>query len=86
VSREQLTFQYSRYIYNQRECAPNVGSPAGPARFRSTGSALCVQPPPAATPPDGFGIHSEVQDADIRDAPTTRPDVNVFNIQATFWW
>lgn len=86
VSREQLTFQYSRYIYNQRECAPEVGSPAGPARFRGTGSALCVQPPPAATPPDGFGIHSEVQDADIRDAPTTRPDVNVFNIQATFWW
>ena len=86
VSREQLTFQYSRYLYNQRECADNVSSPAGPARLRSVGSALCVQPPPAATPPDGFGIHSEVQDANLRDAPTTRPDVNVFNIQATFWW
>ncbi len=86
VTREQLSFQYSRYIYNQRECAPNVSSPAEPARFRSTGSALCVQPPPAATPPDGFGIHSEVQDASLRDAPTTRPDVNVFKVEATFWW
>jgi hypothetical protein len=86
VSREQLTFQYSRYLYNQRECAANAASPAGPARLRTPGSALCVQPPPAATPPDGFGIHSEVQDSDLRDAPTLRPDVNVFNIQATFWW
>jgi hypothetical protein len=86
VSREQLTFQYSRYLYNQRECAVNAASPAGPARLRTPGSALCVQPPPAATPPDGFGIHSEVQDADLRDAPTTRPDVNVFKIEATFWW
>jgi hypothetical protein len=86
VTREQLTFQYSRYLYNQRECAANVGSPAGPARLRGTGSALCVQPPAAATPPDGFGIHNEVQDGDLRDAPTTRPDVNVFKIEATFWW
>jgi hypothetical protein len=85
VTRERITFQYSRYLYNQRECA-NAPSPAEPARFRNTGSALCVQPPPAATPPDGFGIHSEVQDADIRDAPTMRPDVNVFKIEATFWW
>jgi hypothetical protein len=86
VTREQITFQYSRYIYNQRECADNAISPAEPARLRSTGSALCVQPPPAATPPDGFGITSETQDNDLRDAPTTRPDVNVFKIEATFWW
>jgi hypothetical protein len=85
VTREQITFQYSRYLYNQRECI-NGRSPAEPARLRQTGSALCVQPPPAATPPDGFGIHSEVQDAELRDAPTTRPDVNVFKIEATFWW
>jgi hypothetical protein len=85
VTREQLTFQYSRYLYNQRECG-DAPSPAGFARARSTGSALCVQPPAAATPPDGFGINSEVQDADIRSAPTLRPDINVFKIEATFWW
>ena len=85
VTREQLTFQYSRYIYNQRECE-NAPSPAGFSRARSTGSALCVQPPPAATPPDGFGINAENQDVDLRSAPTTRPDVNVFKIEATFWW
>jgi len=86
VTREQLTFQYSRYIYNRRECANSATSPADFARVRSSGSALCVQPPPAATPPDGFGINSEVQDANVRSAPTLRPDVNVFKIEATFWW
>lgn len=85
LTREQLTFQYSRYLYNQRECAPGK-SPADPARFRTSGSALCVQPPAAAVPPDGFGINSEVQDVDLRGAPTLRPDVNVFKIEATFWW
>jgi hypothetical protein len=86
VTREQLTFQYSRYIYNQRECPATAASPADFARLRNSGSALCVQPPPAATPPDGFGINSEVQDSDIRSAPSLRPDVNVFKIEATFWW
>jgi hypothetical protein len=86
VTREQLTFQYSRYFYNRRECAPGVPSPAGFARLRSSGSALCVQPPPAAVPPDGFGINSEVQNADLRSAPTLRPDRDVFKIEATFWW
>ncbi|RYZ08654.1 MAG: hypothetical protein EOO73_07315 [Myxococcales bacterium] len=85
VTREQLTFQYSRYLYNRRECVGAV-SPADFSRLRSTGSALCVQPPPAATPPDGFGINSEVQDGDLRSAPTLRPDLNVFKIEATFWW
>ena len=86
VTREQLTFQYSRYVYNHRECPPNAASPADFARLRNAGSALCVQPPAAGTPPDGFGINSEVQDANLRSAPTLRPDVNVFKIEATFWW
>lgn len=86
VTREQLTFQYSRYLYQQRECPAGASSPAHFARLRNHGSALCVQPPPAATPPDGFGIHSEVQDSDRRSAPTLRPDLNVFKIEATFWW
>ncbi|HEX2871066.1 MAG TPA: hypothetical protein VHP33_07420 [Polyangiaceae bacterium] len=86
VTREQLTFQYSRYLYNQRECPAGAHSPADFARLRNHGSAQCVQPPPAATPPDGFGINSEVQDADLRSAPTLRPDLNVFKIEATFWW
>jgi hypothetical protein len=85
VTREQLTFQYSRYLYNRRECLGAV-SPADFSRLRASGSALCVQPPPSATPPDGFGINSEVQDADLRSAPTLRPDLNVFKIEATFWW
>jgi hypothetical protein len=85
VTREQLTLQYSRYLYNRRECT-GAASPADPARFREAGSALCVQPPSSATPPDGFGINSEVQDADLRSAPTLRPDVNVFKVEATFWW
>ena len=86
VTREQLTFQYSRYLYNQRECADSAASPAGFARNRTAGSALCVQPPAAATPPDGFGINSENQPVTNRSAPTLRPDVNVFKIEATFWW
>lgn len=88
LTREQLTFQYSRYIYNQRECnsSPTVSSPADIARFRTAGSGLCVQPPAAAVPPDGFGINSEVQDVNLRSAPTLRPDVNVFKVEATFWW
>jgi hypothetical protein len=86
VTREQLTFQYSRYIYNQRECPAGASSPASFARARTSGSALCVQPPPAATPPDGFGITSENQDNTLRSAPTLRPDVNVFKVEATFWW
>jgi len=86
VTREQLTFQYSRYIYNRRECPSNAASPADFSRLRNSGSARCVQPPPAATPPDGFGINSEVQDANLRSAPTLRPDENVFKIEATFWW
>ena len=86
VTREQLTFQYSRYLYNHRECPANASSPADFARLRNAGSALCVQPPAAGTPPDGFGINSEVQDANLRSAPTLRPDLNVFKIEATFWW
>jgi hypothetical protein len=86
VTREQLTFQYSRYLYNRRECPSGAHSPADFARLRNSGSALCVQPPAAATPPDGFGINSELQEADLRSAPTLRPDVNVFKIEATFWW
>jgi hypothetical protein len=86
VTREQLTFQYSRYLYNQRECAAPANSPAGFARLRNGGSALCVQPPAAATPPDGFGINSDNQTVTNRGAPSQRPDVNVFKIEATFWW
>jgi hypothetical protein len=86
VTREQLTFQYSRYLYNQRECAASTGSPADFARYRGPGSALCVQPPPAATPPDGWGINSDNQLVTNRSAPSLRPDVNVFKIEATFWW
>ncbi len=83
VTREQLTFQYSRYLYNQREC---VDAPADFSRYRTEKSGLCVQPPPAATPPDGFGINSDNQPVTNRGAPSLRPDVNVFKIEATFWW
>jgi hypothetical protein len=76
VSHEQLTIQYSRYMYNKRTC--DAGAPAA-----------CVQPPPSPVPPDGFGAHSQDNEGD-RGQPFTgdpsRPDLNVFKVEATFWW
>lgn len=100
VTREQITIQYSRYLYNQRECFDvddQLASP-GDNAFR-TGSnwdalaanglparVFCVQPPPAAVTPDGFGAHTDNQKAGNRGSSTLRPDVNVIKIEASMWW
>jgi hypothetical protein len=73
VTREQISFQYSRYLYNQRTC--------------DAGDTMhCVQPPPAAVPYEGFGVTPISQDPGNRAAPNVRPDVNVFKIEASMWW
>ncbi|MET0794008.1 MAG: hypothetical protein ABW061_20980, partial [Polyangiaceae bacterium] len=82
VTREAITLQYSRYLYNQREC--KVGTPADGLVY-TDGEDKCVQPPSSPVPPDGFGASYAAQ-AGQRGAPTTRPDVNVFKIEATMWW
>jgi hypothetical protein len=74
VSHEEISLQYSRYFYNQREC----DDPAAPA--------LCVQAPSAPVLPEGFGATTVNQDPNTRGAPTTRPDLNVLRLQATMWW
>jgi hypothetical protein len=74
VSQEQITLQYSRYLYNQRSC------PEG------TDRRACVQPASAPPLPDGFGATSMNQDAGNRGAPTTVPDKNVVTLSATMWW
>jgi len=74
LSHEEISLQYSRYFYNQRECE----SP--------TAATLCVQPPAAPTLPDGFGATTANQDPGTRGAPTTRPDLNIVRLQASIWW
>lgn len=74
LAHEEISLQYSRYMYNQRECA----DPTRPT--------LCVQPPSAPTLPDGFGATTTNQDPGTRGAPTTRPDLNVVRLQASIWW
>ncbi len=95
ITREQISLQYSRYFYAQREC--EFGNPAGNP-FDSShnyaqlnaeslpGRVFCVQPPPSAVTPDGFGAHAANQDPGNRGAPTFRPDVNVIKLEASMWW
>jgi len=90
VTREAITLQYSRYLYNQRTCqttttgVEETGSPADNAYTK--GQEYCVQPPSSAVPPDGFGSTYQAFSSPQRAAPTTRPDLNVFKIEATMWW
>jgi len=100
VTHEQISLQYSRYMYNQRECASGAspatqvsgdggrGLPAGEfAGHGWTAAQLrCVQPPAAPSSAEAFGSNYENQDAGLRGAPTYRPDVNVFKIEASMWW
>jgi len=90
VTREAITLQYSRYMYNQRTCSSahtmagvETGSPAN--NTYTPGQEYCVQPPSSPVPPDGFGATYETL-TNQRAAPTTRPDLNVFKIEATMWW
>jgi len=83
-THEAITLQYSRYMYNQRECAGTGITPADGVVL-NPGEDKCVQPPSSPVPPDGFGAAYPAQTLQ-RGAPTTRPDVNVFKIEATMWW
>jgi hypothetical protein len=74
VTHEEIMLQYSRYLYNQRECA-DAAAPT-----------LCAQPPSSPVLPDGFGALTTNQDPGLRGSGTTRPDINVFKIQASIWW
>jgi len=90
VTREAITLQYSRYFYNQRTCPTTTvsgvesGSPADNAY--TPGQERCTQPPSSPVPPDGFGSTWQAFTTPARAAPTTRPDENVFKIEATMWW
>lgn len=110
VTHEQISLQYSRYIYAKRECdvgtpsdiqrsdvnsagpTPSIpGTNATPWQFGSSMAELqCVQPPPAAVTPDGFGATTENQEPRQRAMPVTgahlRPDVNVITLEASMWW
>lgn len=74
ITHEEVFVQFSRYLYNQREC----DDPTAPT--------LCAQPPAAPVLPDGFGATTTNQDPGTRGAATTRPDLNVFKVQASMWW
>jgi hypothetical protein len=79
VTHEQISLQYSRFLYSQRLCA--VGT------SYATGTAVqCVQPPPATVQPNGFGNPGEYDTPIGRGAPTRVPDENVLNMSATMWW
>ncbi len=73
LTHEEVTVQYSRYLYNQRSCA--------------MGDALdCVQAPAAPVLPSGFGAPVLSLDPNQRGAPNTLPDLNTLKIQASMWW
>lgn len=84
LTREAVTIQYSRYFYDQRTC--KVGNPANVTY--EVGEERCVQPPSAPASPTGFGstLPSSGAVTNLRYAPTTTPDENVFKIEATMWW
>ena len=85
LTRERITLGYSRYFYDQRLCDPKT-------MLFKTGSSLvapnpnCVQPPPSPVPYEGFGSSPSKQDAGTRATGVTRPDENVFKVEATMWW
>jgi hypothetical protein len=83
-THEAITIQYSRYMYNQRTCATPPVDATGLPTF-APGGDKCVQPPSSPVPPEGFGT-TYPSLTNQRGAPTTRPDVNVFKIEATMWW
>lgn len=74
VTHEEIMLQFSRYLYNQRECDD------------LTQPTLCAQAPAAPVLPDGFGALTTNQDAGNRGSGAARPDLNVFKLQAKMWW
>lgn len=96
VTREQIALSYSRYFYNQRECATGA-SPAynvdaktpdpdiKPHTWKDE-QLLCVQPPASTSSSESFGSHMGNQDVGLRGATTIVPDLNVFKVEASMWW
>ncbi|HTQ05302.1 MAG TPA: hypothetical protein VMI54_15670 [Polyangiaceae bacterium] len=88
VSHERITIGYSRYFYDQRECAPttlatSAGTTPNPdmlAQWR------CTRPPPSPVPYDGFGTTPSKQRTNTRGTGVMRPDLDVFKVEATMWW
>jgi hypothetical protein len=81
LTHEEISFSYSRYMYNARTCS-RTGDPT-----------LCVQPPSAPVLPSGFGAPTGSLDNNQRGMPNTdptsaygRPDENVMKLQASMWW
>lgn len=84
VTHEQVSLQYSRYFYSQREC--DVGTPSDIQGSRSGAAAPgitdwvfgaslaerdCAQPPPSSVTPDGWGASTENQEPRLRGMPIT---------------
>lgn len=99
VTREQISIQYSRYLYQNRTCVNDAGdfvSPAdSPFRPGTTyggtlnglpANVFCAQPASAPPPPEGFGSTSDNQPVGSRGAATLTPDVNVIKVEASMWW
>jgi len=89
LTREQISLQYSRYLYNQRECegvTPAFNTAGGGSNPFTVAQLNCVQPPPAPGSAESFGSYWLKQEEGLRGAPTTRPDVNVIKIEASMWW
>ena len=89
VTHERLTIGYSRYMYSQRTCEPStVTSPTGAMSPNPDPLAQwrCARPAPSPVPYDGFGTTTGKQLPDTRATGVTRPDENVFKIEATMWW
>jgi hypothetical protein len=85
VTHERITVGYSRYFYDQRTCTPTT-MPIEPGSNIVVPNPNCVQPPSSPVPYDGFGSTSGKQDVGTRATGVTRPDENVFKIEATMWW
>lgn len=89
VTHERLTIGYSRYMYAERSCGPiNVTSPTGAMMPNPDPLSQwrCARPAPSPVPYDGFGTTTGKQLPDTRATGVTRPDENVFKIEATMWW
>lgn len=89
LTRERITLGYSRYFYDQRVCEPGR-VPNGSGGTMPNPDPLyahrCAQPPPSPVPYDGFGSNTDKQDDATRASGVTRPDENVFKLEATMWW
>jgi len=91
VTHERITLGYSRYFYDQRVCEPRVPVPDPGGTLPDTtddplAAYRCVQPPPSPVPYDGFGSTTAKQDPPSRASGVSRPDENVFKVEATMWW